>query len=673
MLLLADSPPKTKVAPVIEELHGKSISDPYRWLEDQNSPETRAWVGEQMKYTQAELSKFPGREKIHARMAALMRVDTMSAPSERSGRFFYSARRGTQRQAVWYMRKGLDGKEIVLIDPNTLSADGTISAAPMAFSEDGTLMAYGLRKGGEDELELHLRSIDTMQDLTDILPRARYSGTAILNDKSGFYYATFTKDGPRMRFHKMGTKPSADQELFGKAYGASDYIGIQKSDDEAHILISAGNAAGGDKQDLWMLERKTGTIKPIVQGIRAHFNAELGGDDIFISSDYKATNSKIFRATIAAPEMAHWKEVVPEGKFPIQGFTLAGGRLIVETLENVIPKARILDVDGKLIRELTPPSIGNMGGPFGRWKSNSAYYSFTTYGRPTTIYRYDVATAKQSVWFEPKIPFDANSVEIKQVWYTSKDGTKVPMFLAYKKGLKLDGNNPTLLTAYGGFNVPVLPSANPLLTGFIDMGGVVAEANLRGGSEFGEKWHQDGMLDKKQNVFDDFIAAGEYLIAQKYTSKKKLAIEGGSNGGLLVGAAMTQRPDLFQAVICAVPLLDMIRYQRFLVARFWVPEYGSSEDAKQFEYLYKYSPYHHVERGVNYPATMIVSGDSDTRVDPSHARKFAALLQASTKGPRPALLHYDTKSGHSGGLPIDRQIDNVSDELTFLAWQLGMQ
>ncbi len=672
MCLLAESPPKTRVAPVIEELHGKSIPDPYRWLEDQNSPETRAWVDEQMKYTQAQLKQVPARDKIRTRLAALMRVDTMSAPTERAGRYFYSARRGTERQAIWYQRKGIGGKETVLLDPTALSTDGTISANPMAFSEDGTLIAYGLRTGGEDEVEMRFKNTDTLRDLRDVLPRARYSGLSMINDKRGLYYAVFTKSGPRLHFHVLGDNPAQDRELFGQAYGSSDIISIQKSDDEQYLLISAGNAAGGDKQDLFLLERQTGKIKTIVQGLRGRFDAVLGGSQIFINTDYQAPNWKVFRAELAAPERANWKEVIPEGKWPIQNFTLAGGKLIVSTLENVIPKARIYDTNGTLIREISPPSIGNLQGPFGRWKSNDAYYTFSTFGRPATIYRYDITTAKQIIWSQTKIPFDADSVDIKQAWYTSKDGTKIPMFIAHKKGLKLDGNNPTLLTGYGGFNAASLPSASPFLTAFIDMGGVVALANLRGGSEFGEKWHRAGMLERKQNVFDDFIAAAEYLIAEKYTSKKKLAIEGGSNGGLLVGAVMTQRPDLFQAVICAVPLLDMVRYQRFLVARFWVPEYGSSEDAKQFEYIYKYSPYHHVERGVDYPATLVVSGDSDTRVDPSHARKFAALLQASTKGPRPALLHYDTKSGHSGGLPIDRQIENVADELTFLAWQLGM-
>ncbi len=673
MPVLAQGPPKTKVAPVIEELHGKSIPDPYRWLEDQNAPETRTWVDAQMQYTQAQLAKVGGRDKIRARLALFMKVDTMNAPTERGGRYFYSARRGAERQAIWYVRKGFEGKDQVMLDPGSLSADGTVSGSPMGFTQDGTLVAYGLRKGGEDEVELHFKNTDTMQDLPDTLPRARYTGFAILNDKSGFYYGLFGKSGPRLMFHKMGTTASADKDLFGKDYTSSDVIGVQKSEDERYLLIAAGNAAGGDKQDLYLMELQTGAIKTIVKGLRGHFNASLGGAHVFVDTDYQAPNGKVFRADLAAPERTNWKEIIPEGQWPILNYTLAGGKLIVTTLERVIPKARIYDTNGALLREIAPPSIGSLAGPSGRWSSNEAFYSFQTYGRPTTIYRYDVSTAKQSVWAQTKIPFDADSVDVKQVWFASKDGTQVPMFVAHKKGLKLDGNNPTLLTGYGGFSAPSLPSANPMFTAFMDMGGVVAVANMRGGSEFGEKWHRAGMLENKQNVFDDFIGAAEYLIAQKYTSRKKLAIEGGSNGGLLVGAAMTQRPDLFQAVICAVPLLDMVRYHRFLVARFWVPEYGSAEDPKQFDYIYKYSPYHHVEKGVDYPATLVVSGDSDTRVDPSHARKFAALLQASTKGPRPALLHYDVKSGHSGGLPIDRQIDNVADELTFLAWQLRMQ
>jgi prolyl oligopeptidase len=332
----------------------------------------------------------------------------------------------------------------------------------------------------------------------------------------------------------------------------------------------------------------------------------------------------------------------------------------------------MFSTDGKLIRELKLPNLGVAYGPYGRWDSDEAFYSFSSFGQPTTIYRYNMSTGEQSVWSQPKIPFDPASIEVKQVWYESKDKTRVPMFIAHRKGIKLDGSHPALLTGYGGFNLSMLPTSSSVALAWIDMGGVYALANLRGGGEFGEEWHKAGMLDRKQNVFDDFIAAAEYLLKEGYTQKSKLAIVGGSNGGLLVGAALTQRPDLFQAVICSAPLLDMIRYEKFKVARFWVPEYGTAEDAGQFKFIYKYSPYQHVEKGVKYPAVMLMTGDADTRVDPLHARKMAALLEASTASDRPILLHYDTKAGHSGGLPVDRQIENSADELAFLAWQTGI-
>ncbi|HZU32756.1 MAG TPA: prolyl oligopeptidase family serine peptidase, partial [Candidatus Angelobacter sp.] len=368
-----------------------------------------------------------------------------------------------------------------------------------------------------------------------------------------------------------------------------------------------------------------------------------------------------------------WREVIPEGDAVLEGVSAVGGKLVARTIQNVLPHLRVLEPSGKLVREIQLPSLGSVSEPTGRWNSNEAFYSFTSYHIPTTIYRYDLATGKQAVWSQLKVPFDSSKYEVKQVWYPSKDGTKIPMFLAHAKGLKLDGNNPVLLGGYGGFNVSSTPAFSALAAEWMAHGGVFAVANLRGGGEFGEAWHHAGMLEKKQNVFDDFIAAAEWLIQNKYTTPAKLAIRGGSNGGLLVGAVMTQRPDLFGAVICSYPLLDMIRYQYFLVARYWVPEYGSSENPEQFKYIYAYSPYHHVKAGTKYPAVLFISGDSDTRVAPLHARKMTALMQSATAGSdKPILLHYDTTAGHSGGTPVGKQIENTTDELSFLFWQLGM-
>jgi prolyl oligopeptidase len=491
-------------------------------------------------------------------------------------------------------------------------------------------------------------------------------------DGSGVYYARYDSAGPRVYYHAMGTPVADDKLVFGEKYGPAEYIGAGMSTDGRWLILTVEYGSAADKTEVWVQDLASAKPPiPIVTGIDARFNPDLEDNRLYLHTNWKAPNGRVLAVDMAHPEQANWKEIIPERKSVLDDFNLVGGRIVVSHLENVQTHVEIFSTEGKLIRSLQLPNLGVAGGPYGRWDSDEAFYSFSSFGQPTTIYRYNMATGEQSVWSQPKIPFDAASVEVKQVWYESKDKTRVPMFVAYKKGIKLDGSHPALLTGYGGFNLNMLPTSSSFALAWIDMGGVYALANLRGGGEFGEEWHKAGMLDRKQNVFDDFIAAAEYLLREGYTQKSKLAIVGGSNGGLLVGAALTQPPDLFQAVICAAPLLDMIRYEKFKVARFWVPEYGTAENADQFKFIYKYSPYQHVEKGVKYPAVMLVTGDADTRVDPLHARKMAALLQASTGSTRPILLHYDTKSGHSGGLPIDRQIDDSADELAFLAWQTG--
>jgi len=393
---------------------------------------------------------------------------------------------------------------------------------------------------------------------------------------------------------------------------------------------------------------------------------------LLVRTNWDAPKWRIMVADLKKPTRENWHELVPQSNAVIESLSLAGGKLIVDQTENVVNKLRVLNTDGKLVREVTPPTLGTMSNMLGRWKQQEGYYVFSSFHVPATIYKYDIASGKQSVYFQPKIPIQTDQYEVKQVWYPSKDGTKIPMFLAYAKGLKLDGSNPTLLTGYGGFNIASSPGFSAMAAEWMAKGGVWALANMRGGGEFGEEWHHAGMLEKKQNVFDDFIAAAEWLIANKYTSTPKLAIRGGSNGGLLMGAMLTQRPDLFGAVICNYPLLDMVRYHKFLVASYWVPEYGSADDPEQFKYIYAYSPYHHVKAGTKYPATLFVSGDADTRVAPLHARKMTALMQAANGSDKPIMLHYETKLGHSGGTPVGKQVTNTADELLFLFWQLGV-
>ena len=668
------APPKTRTDNVTETLHGTTITDPYRWLEDKDSPETRAWLKAQNEHTDSLLGAFPGKDRIRQRLTELLKVETIGVPTARGGRYFFTKRSVNQNQPVVYVRNGPNGKDEVLIDPNSMSEDQTTSVNIQEISEDGKLLVYGVRQGGKDEVALFLLDVDTRKQLADRLPEARYFGISMKPDKSGFYYTRFGKEGARVHYHAMGADPSKDEQLFGEGYGPGQIIGAQLSDDGRWLGLYVSHGSSGDKVDVFVKDvAGNGPIKPVVKDIKAGFSGEIIGDQLYLSTDWEAPNGRVLMVDLKNPEQDKWKTVIPEGKSPMTGFSLVGGKLFVTYLDNVASQIRMFEPTGKHIRDIALPSIGTANGVFGKWDSDEAFFTFNSFARPTTIYRYQVSNAKQDVWARINVPVKGDDIEVKQVWYESKDKTRVPMFLIHKKGIKLDGNRPTLLYGYGGFNVNMTPSFSARAAFWAESGGVFAVPNLRGGGEFGENWHRAGMLDKKQNVFDDFISAAEWLIKNKYTSTSKLAISGGSNGGLLVGAAMTQRPDLYQAVVCSVPLLDMVRYHQFLVARFWVPEYGSSEDPQQFKYIHAYSPYHRVKPGTKYPAVMFVTGDADTRVDPLHARKMTALMQAATASDRPVLLHYDTKAGHSGGLPVNKVIDDLTDEMSFLFWQLGVQ
>jgi prolyl oligopeptidase len=672
------APPKTTINDVKELLHGTEIVDPYRWLEDQNSAETRAWIDAQNAYTDSLIAKYPGRDALRQQLNGLIKIDSLSAPTVRGGRYFVSKRSADQDQFALYVRNGIDGKDEVLVDPLPLSPNHTITVGALSFTQDGKLMGYFLREGGADEVTPHLLDVDTRQQLSDVFPKARYSGFSILNDRSGIYYTLQTAQGPRVYFHKMGADLATDGEIFGKGYGPEKIISSSVTEDNHYLLITVSHGSAADHTELYFKDLvRNGPIVTLVKDFPAVFFGQIAADHMYVRTNWKAPRWRILEIDLKNPAMVadkdKWREVVPQSDAVLEGFSLVGGKLVITTSQNVVPHTKILDTNGKLVRELQPPTLGTISGLFGRWSSNEAFYQFTSYHIPPTIYRYDVANGKQSVWFAAKVPVDSAKYEVKQVWYTSKDGTKIPMFLAHAKNIRLDGSNPTLLTGYGGFNLSQTPFFNAFAAAWLANGGVYAVANLRGGGEFGEEWHHAGMLEKKQNVFDDFIAAGEWLVQNKYTSPAKLAIRGSSNGGLLVGAALTQRPDLFAAVICGYPLLDMLRYQNFLVAKYWVPEYGSSDNPEQFKYIYAYSPYHHVKPGTKYPSVLLISGDSDTRVAPLHARKMTALLQASQGATdHPILLHYDTAAGHSGGTPAGKQVENTTDELSYLFWQLGV-
>jgi prolyl oligopeptidase len=668
-----DGPPKTRTDNIKETLHGVEIMDPYRWLEDQESPETRAWIDAQNQYTESALGSLPMRNQLKKRLTELLKVETIGIPTERAGRYFFSKRLPEQDLSVIYVRKGLRGSDEILIDPHPMSPDRTVSVDLLDASQDGTVIMYGIRKGGEDEVEIRLMNVDTGKELPDCLPRARYFGAALRTDLSGLYYSRHGKEGSRVFYHQMGRNPDSDAEIFGKGYGPDKGIGVELSEDGRFLLMTVFHGSAADQTEIYVhdVSKPTSAIISIVNDIRARFIGQVAGDRLYLQTNWSAPNSKILHVDLNQPGRENWRQVIPESDSTIEGFSLAGGKIFVNYLKNVRSSVRVFSADGKALSDISFPSMGTVGDVSGRWQGKEAFFMFTSFHVPTTIYRYDVERGKQEEWARQRIPFQSEQFEVKQVWYASKDGTQVPMFVMYQKGMKLDGSSPALLTGYGGFTQSLTPTFNQRAALWVERGGVFAVPNLRGGGEFGEKWHRAGMLDRKQNVFDDFIAAAEWLVKSGYTRPSKLVISGGSNGGLLVGAALTQRPDLFRAVVCSYPLLDMLRYQKFLVAKFWVPEYGSADDPQQFRFLYAYSPYHHVKPGTKYPAVLFITGDADTRVAPLHARKMTALLQASTGSDRPILLHYDTKAGHVGTVaPVSKRINDLTDELSFLFWQV---
>ena len=665
-------PPSTRAEETKDNYGGKDVADPYRWLEDQKAPETRAWIDEQNKFSDSYLSGLPGRDSVKKRVTEFLKIETVGFPTERGGRYFFFKRLPAQDLSVLYVRKGVSGKDEVLLDPHPLTADHTTSVTLLDVTQDGTLIAYGVRVGGEDELTVRFLDVNTRKELSDVLPRARYSGISVTNDRSGLYFSRQEKEGPRAYFHPMGTDGSKDRKLFGDGYGPEKGLGVGLSDDNRYLILTVSHGSAAKKTEVYYQDlAKGGPIVPIVNDIEARFSNEVAGDTMYLETNWQAPKGRILAVDLKDPARERWKEVVPQGDNAIQAFSAVGGRLFVRSLENVLPRIRIFDGQGKAQGEIALPGVGSATSPRGDWKKSEAFYGFTSFVTPSVIYRYDVATGKQTVWAKENAPIVSDRFEVKQVKFASKDGTQVPMFLVHRKGLKLDGNNPALLTGYGGFQLSQTPAFSARAAVWVENGGVYALPNLRGGAEFGEEWHKAGMLEKKQNVFDDFIGAAEWLIKNGYTSAGKLAISGGSNGGLLVGAALTQRPELYSAVVCSYPLLDMVRYHKFLVAGYWVPEYGSADNPEQFPFLYAYSPYHRVKAGTKYPAVLFITGDSDTRVAPLHARKMTALLQASNASDRPILLHYDTKAGHSGGTPVGKRIDELTDELSFLFKETG--
>ena len=666
-------PPPTRKDDTVETIHGVSVADPYRWLEDQNSPETRSWIDAQDRCTDAVLDSVPGRTQISKRLTELMKVDSFGLPMERNGSYFFMKRSSDQDLFVIYQRKGLLGGDEALLDPHPMSVDHSTSVSLMDVSHDGSLAAYNIRAGGQDEVTVHFLDTQTRKELPDELPKANYFSLSIQPDDRGVYYARTTSDGPRVYHHVMGSATTADKEIFGKGYGPEKIIWTILSEDGRYLLIELDYGSGSTRSELYFLDvTKGGPVKSIVNDLDYIFKGEIEGGALYLSTNWKAPQWHVFRVNLQNPGRDAWKEIVPETDTAIDNVTLFGGKIFVQYVHNAVSQVKTFDTDGKLAAEIALPALGTVAGNSGAWDLQNAFLKFQSFNIPERIYRYDVQTGKLNTWVAPKLPFDSSAYTIEQVWYESKDKTHIPMFLFYKKGLKRDGVRSTWLTGYGGFDINNTPSFYPAAAEWADAGGIYAVANLRGGGEFGEAWHKAGMMEKKQTVFDDFISAGEWLIVNGYTNSKKLAIEGNSNGGLLVGATLTQRPDLEQAVVCEYPLLDMLRYDKFMEGPYWVPEYGSAEDPGQFKYLYAYSPYNNVKRGVKYPAVLFITGDGDTRVAPLHARKMAAALQSATASSRRILLLYDTKSGHSGGRPLSKLIEEGTNILSFLFLELGI-
>jgi len=659
---------------VKEEIHGVEIVDPYRWLEDQDSQETRNWVSAENTYTHALLDGLPMRAGIRKRLTDMLYHDTMGAPLQEGGYYFFTKKGADQDLSSIYRRKGPNGQDELLIDPNPMSADHTTSVGMLGVTPDASLMLYAVRRGGEDETEIRILDLSTHRDLPDVLPRALYLGTSWKKDKSGFFYTLGHRDiGKRIYYHALGSDPAKDPMVFGEGYGPDTWLGPRVSEDGRYLLINV--QAGWAKNDVYIQDLAgNGPIRPLITGINAHFNPQFAGETLFVQTDWQAPRNRILKIDLRDPKPEKWQEIVPTAADAIESFSVIGGKLFVNYLHNVTSHIAIFSLEGKPQGEVQLPSSGSAG-LFGRWDRDEGVLSFSSYTTPASTYRYSASSGKRDLWFRSPIPFESDRYEMEQVWYSSKDGTHVPMFLVHRKGLKPDGQTPTILYGYGGFNVSLTPNFNSTAAWWAEQGGVYAIANLRGGGEFGEAWHKAGMLDKKQNVFDDFIAAAEWLIKNKYTNPQRLAIWGGSNGGLLVGSVTTQRPDLFRAVICDHPDLDMVRYYKFTKNNNppALLEYGNAADPAQFKFLYAYSPYQHVQAGTKYPAMLITSGDADTRVPPEQARKMAARLQAATKSGLPVMLLYDSKAGHSGGRPFSQVVDEQSLKLSFLASQLGMK
>lgn len=678
--------PDTRREDVVDNYHGTEVLDAYRWLEDDNSEETAAWVTEQNKLSFGFLETIPERKTIVKRITQLWDYEKFGTPHKKAGRYFYSRNDGLQNHSVLYWTHSLDAEPKVLLDPNKLSEDGTVAVSGHSISEDGKHIAYGVQAAGSDWAEWHIRNIDTGKDLDDKLSYIKFSGASWDHESTGFYYGRFPKPkagaslteanfNQKVYYHKIGTPQTEDEVVFETKDQPKWSSGAGVSEDGRYLIVDITKGTGDVNQlhyrDLKAKGKKAGEFTELIGSFDAMYRF-LGnqGPVFWFRTDKDAPRGRVIAIDTRKPDEKNWQEIVPQSEATLRSARLVGGKLVTTYLRDAYSEIIIRDLKGKAVQTLELPGIGSAGGFGGRTDATETFYSFSNFTTPHSIYRYDFKSGKSTLYKQPKVDFDPTQFEIKQVFYKSKDGTKVPMFITHKKGIELDGNNPTLLYGYGGFNISLTPGFSVSRLVWLEMGGVLAIPNLRGGGEYGEEWHKAGTKLVKQNVFDDFIAAAEWLIAHKYTSTPKLAISGRSNGGLLVGACMTQRPELFGAALPGVGVLDMLRFHKFTIGWAWIDDYGSSDDAEEFKALFAYSPYHNL-KAVDYPATLITTADHDDRVVPAHSFKFAAKLQRLHTGDKPVMIRIETKAGHGAGKPTSKRIEDVADNYAFLFKTLG--
>ena len=680
--------PPARKSDVVDDYHGTRVPDPYRWLEDPDSPESRAWIEAQNRLTEAYLAAIPARTTIRDRLTKLWNYPKYGTPFRKGGRYFFFKNDGLQNQSVLYKQASLTAQPETLLDPNLLSADGTVALSTLAVTDDGRLLAYGTAASGSDWEEFRVRDVVMGQDRPDHLKWIKFSGSSWTKDAAGFFYSRYPEPTDKaltdvnrfqkLYYHRLGTDQAQDVLVYERPDQPDWGMNAEVTDDGRYAVLQVW--LGTDRRNrVYYLDLKdpkrpkvTGEVVRLLDDFDASYSF-VGNDGpvFYFLTDLDAPRKRVIAIDTRHAERARWREIIPQSADVLEAVQIVHDTFVAQYMHDASSRLRLFGLDGRLVKELELPTLGSIGGISGERKDEEMFYAFTSFLYPTTIFRYDFKTGATSVFKAPAIDFDPSGYETKQVFYASKDGTRVPMFITHKKGLRLDGSNPTYLYGYGGFNISLTPAFSVAVLAWLEMGGVYAVPNLRGGGEYGEEWHQAGMHDKKQNVFDDFIAAAEFLIAQGYTSTPKLAIAGGSNGGLLVGAAITQRPDLFGAALPAVGVMDMLRFHKFTIGWAWVTDYGSADSAAQFPYLYKYSPLHNIRPGTRYPATLVTTADHDDRVVPAHSFKYAATLQQAASKDNPVLIRIETKSGH-GASNVTKQIEATADIYAFIMHNMGI-